>query len=142
MLKGEKQADLSSVVDPSNDQLVSDPDSVKNILHSHYQRVFTASTRPAVKPAWVDHVYTPKPGINTAWYNGLMGTISPEELRTALKDGKAITAPGRDGISVADACHLPSHRCALLIVVLMFARNVCPYCGKELSHCPHLEETK
>jgi exonuclease III len=100
MLHGDRQPDLSSIIDPSDNSLVSEPDAVKHVLSTHYTSVFHSSSRTSSSPPWVDTMYSPRKHIDPLWYAGLMDEVSPQELRLALAPSKTVCAPGRDGISV------------------------------------------
>jgi len=99
MIHGEKQADLSAIIDPDTDDLVATPTDVNRVFHDHYKQLFAPSSRPVTRPGWVDSVYAPKSSINPDWYHGLMDAVTTTELRTALATAKPVCAPGRDGIS-------------------------------------------
>ena len=101
MQDGDQSQEVSAVVDPVSGQLATDPVEVARVFRDHYQRIFMCPSRDeAKKPAWIANLYaTPKAGIKSEWYSGLMNCISTDDVKMALSSAKLICAPGQDRIS-------------------------------------------
>ncbi|MDQ3061224.1 MAG: reverse transcriptase domain-containing protein [Pseudomonadota bacterium] len=99
MLHGERAGPLASVIDPEDGCLKVSPDDVKRVLHTHYTRVFAATSRTAARPAWVESQYAPRKNIDPRWYDGLMEKVAPDEIKCAIADADYVTAAGVDDIS-------------------------------------------
>ena len=66
MLRGDRTADIVSVIDPATESLVSEPDDIKRVLRVHFEQQLRCSgPRPEEHrvPVWVRRVYEPKAGI-------------------------------------------------------------------------------
>ena len=92
---------LFSVVD-SHGQLTTTPDELKRTMVDHFTSVFEIPPAPAIPldppppPCLFD-----KPGIDPAWYVGLMASVDAEELLALLQHIPIVSAPGEDKVSAA-----------------------------------------
>ncbi len=99
MLHGKRAGPLASVIDPDDGFLKTAPDDVKRVLHTHYTKVFAATSRTAARPAWVASQYAPREDIEPHWYDGLMDEVAPDEIKCAVADADYVSAAGVDDIS-------------------------------------------
>ena len=107
MMRGGGSADITSIIDPSTEQLVYHPRDVKRVLHDHFKQQLTQlsgsdSYRNTVGgvPAWVQSMYALKPGIDRSWYDTLMQPLSDREMDALLGSiTGAGTSPGEDRIA-------------------------------------------
>ena len=97
MLRGKRAGPLASVVDPEDGCLKQAPDDVKRVLHTHYTKVFAATSRTAARPAWVAMQSAPRVDIDQHWYDGLMDEVAPDEIKSAIADADYVSAAGVDG---------------------------------------------
>ena len=92
---------LFSVVD-SHGQLTTTPAELKRTMVDHFTSVF------ALPPAPLQPLDPPpplclfdKPGIDPAWYDGLMSEVGDNELLGLLERTPRVSAPGQDKVSTA-----------------------------------------
>ena len=127
ILHGDRAPPLRSIIDPGTGNLVTEPAQLKSVLRDHFAAIFQPRPRPSERPAWLDDLNKPKPSINPAWYDGLMSPITNEELTTACKSTKPISAPGPDGVASG------------VWSLLISAPEVCTAVGQLLSACLRLQ---
>ena len=92
---------LFSVID-ANGELTTSPDDLKRVMAAHFEGVFAvppAAPRP-LEPAPPPCLFA-KPGVDPAWYDGLMSAVAEDELMAMLDNTPTVSAPGEDGVSTA-----------------------------------------
>ena len=77
---------LFSVID-ANGELTTSPDDLKRVMAAHFEGVFAvppAAPRP-LEPAPPPCLFA-KPGVDPAWYDGLMSAVAEDELMAMLEN--------------------------------------------------------
>jgi hypothetical protein len=104
MVRGDRSAEVCSVVDPRSGKLVVQPESLKSVLSGHFREVFACPSSDEKmeddEPTWFQSMYSPKAGVRSEWYDGLMADFTDIELLMMARTLGTSSAPGPDGVSV------------------------------------------
>ena len=136
ILRGDKPAGILSLVDPTSQKLVADPDGLKAILASHFARVFACDVKEEEHiatdpPKWFASLYAPKENILPSWYDGLLVPFTPDEVRRVCCKCEYGVAAGPDRVG-AGLWRLLVENSACVCEVMAAYWNACV----RLRKCP------
>ena len=136
ILRGDKPSDIRSLIDPSSNSLVTEPQELKSLLQKHFANIFHCDVKEEEKveneaPTWFRHLYQPKSSIRPEWYADLMQPFSDEETLSLVHSCGYFVAAGPDHVG-AGIWRILVEQSAVVRHVMAFYLSACV----RLSICP------